>query len=121
MDMQQMMQQLQARMGAWGKEMNANQETAEANAKANQEDLLARMEEMDAKMDANQSKATKQEEMLAEISTSRDTKLNEIREEITSGQAEMRSVFDEWLMDLKDGGKRRPPAKKRRTLSPIHE
>jgi hypothetical protein len=40
----------------------------EANAKANKEDLLARMEEMDAKMDTNQVKADcKQEEMLARM------------------------------------------------------
>jgi hypothetical protein len=31
--------------------------------------------------------------------------LKEMREEIKSGQAEMRSTLDEWLMDLKDGRK----------------
>jgi hypothetical protein len=33
------------------------------------------------------------------------TNLNKMREEIKSGQAETRSTFDEWLMDLKDGRK----------------
>jgi hypothetical protein len=90
--MQQMLQKLRARMDVWGKEMNINQEKTEANAKVNQEDWLARMKEMDAKMDANQVKADgKLEEMLARI-----------REEIKSGQAEMTSTLDEWLMDLKD-------------------
>jgi hypothetical protein len=42
----------------------------EANTKANQEEILARM-----------------------------------REDIISGQAEMRSIFDPWLTDLKDGRK----------------
>jgi hypothetical protein len=41
--MQQMIQQLLTRMDAWGKEVNTNQEKAEANAKANQKDLLAIM------------------------------------------------------------------------------
>jgi hypothetical protein len=46
-------------------------------------------------MDANQAKADgKQEEMLARM-----------REEIKSGQAEMRSTLDEWLMNLKNGRK----------------
>jgi hypothetical protein len=55
--------------------------------------LLARMQEMDAKMDTNQAKATKQEEMLTEISTRMDANLNEVQEDIKSGQAEMRSTI----------------------------
>jgi hypothetical protein len=94
--MQQMLQQLLAM-----------QEMAEANAKANQEDLLARME---AKIDVNQVKAAKQEEMLVKMNAKMD-----------GNQAEMRSMLDEWLMGLKDGGKRQPPATKRQRLNPIQE
>jgi hypothetical protein len=46
------------------------------------------MAEMNPKMDG------KQEEML-----------DRIREHIKSGQAEIRSTLDEWLMDLRDGQK----------------
>jgi chromosome segregation ATPase len=100
--MQQMMQQLLA-----------NQEKAEANAKANQEDLLARIE---AKMDANQAKAAKQEEMLAEISARMDantkeinatqermnTNLKDLKEDIKSSQAEMRSIICAFQSELKE-------------------
>jgi hypothetical protein len=41
MDMQQMMQQLLARMDAWGKEMNTNQQKLKATAKANREQMMA--------------------------------------------------------------------------------
>jgi hypothetical protein len=47
------------------------------------------MKEMDAKMDTNRAKATKQEEILAEISARMDTNLNDMREDIKSGQAEI--------------------------------
>jgi hypothetical protein len=39
MDMQQKMQQLLARMDAWGKEMNTNQEKVEADRKEDREAL----------------------------------------------------------------------------------
>jgi hypothetical protein len=56
-------------------------------------------------MDINQVKATKQEEIPAEISARIDTDLNEMQEDIKSGHAEIRSTRDEWLVDLKDGRK----------------
>jgi hypothetical protein len=56
---------------------------------------------MEAKMDANQAKAAKQEEMLAEISARMDTSLHEMREEIKSGQAEMRSTICAFRSELK--------------------
>jgi tRNA C32,U32 (ribose-2'-O)-methylase TrmJ len=59
-----------------------------AKAKANQEDMLAKME---TKMDAIQAKADdKQEKMLARM-----------REDIKSGQAEMRSTVCAILSELK--------------------
>jgi hypothetical protein len=61
--------------------------------------------EMDAKMDTKQVKVTKQEDMLAEISARIYTNLNDMRDDIKSGQAEIRSTLDEWLMDMKDGRK----------------
>jgi hypothetical protein len=104
MEKQRLLETL-ARMEA---KMNSNHEKAEADRIADrecmkqmmartddQEDLKRMMKEMDAKMDGNQTKANgKQEEMLARI-----------REKIESAQAEMRSIRDEWLMDLKDGQK----------------
>jgi hypothetical protein len=75
----------------------AMQEKAEADREC--------MKRMNAKMDTNQAKATKQEEMQAEISARLDTNLKEMREEIKSGQAEIRCTLDEWLMNLKDGRK----------------
>jgi hypothetical protein len=58
----------------------------ETNGKKDQDVLRGMMEEMNAKADG------KQEEMLSTM-----------RADIKSGQAEMRSTLDEWLMDLKDG------------------
>jgi hypothetical protein len=55
---------------------------------ADRECMKQMMAEMNAKTDG------KQEEMLARM-----------REDIKSGQAEMRSTLDVWLMDLKDGRK----------------
>jgi hypothetical protein len=57
--------------------------------------LLARMEELNAKMGTNQAKVTKQEKMLAEISARMNTNLNEMQEDIKSDLAEMRSALDE--------------------------
>jgi hypothetical protein len=50
----------------------ANREGRKAERKADQENLKRMMEEMNA----NESKATEQEEMLAEISARMDTNLN---------------------------------------------
>jgi hypothetical protein len=58
--------------------MKADRKFDQAKADADREQLLVRME---AKMDANQ----------AGISVRMDTNLNEMRKEILSGQAEMRS------------------------------
>jgi hypothetical protein len=75
MDIQQMTQQLLARMDAdrevWKADRIVDREYMKhmnAELKADQEDLKRMMEEINAKMDTNQAKATKQEEMLAEIS-----------------------------------------------------
>jgi hypothetical protein len=72
-------------------EMNANQEKAEASMSASMksnQDLLARLE---ARIETNRGKDGED--------------LKEMREEIKSDQAEMRSTLDEWLTDLKDGRK----------------
>jgi hypothetical protein len=61
--------------------------------------------EMNAKMDANQEKATRLEEILAQMSAKMDTHLKKMREEFKPDQAEMRSILDAWLTDLKDGRK----------------
>jgi hypothetical protein len=77
MDMQQMMQQLLARMDANTKEINA-------------------------KMDANQAKTTKQEETLAEISAIMNTNLKDLKEDIKLSQAEMRSTICAFWSELKE-------------------
>jgi hypothetical protein len=71
MEMEQMMECLLARMD----EMNTN-------AKANQEDLLARM-------DSNQAKATKQEEMLAKLNAKMDANLVVIKSTINAFKEKM--------------------------------
>jgi hypothetical protein len=76
----------------------ANQEKAEAERKADREALNG----INAKMDANQAKAAKQEEMLAEMSGTMHTDLNEMREEIKSGQAKMRSIIFIFRSELKE-------------------
>jgi hypothetical protein len=63
----------------------------ETNKERDREDLLARLE---AKKDANQTKTDDYQERI-------DVNLTEMREEIKSGQAEMRSILDEWLMARK--------------------
>jgi hypothetical protein len=45
-------------------------------------------------LDTNQAKATKQQEILAQISAIMDKNLNEMWEDIKSSQAEMRSTLD---------------------------
>jgi hypothetical protein len=106
--MQQMLQQLVAHQGKANvdlEQMKADRIADQEERKADQDDLKGMMEEMNAKMDINQAKATKQEEIPAEISARMDTNPNEMGEEIKSGQAQMRSTLDEWLMDMKDGRK----------------
>jgi hypothetical protein len=77
MEMQQMMELLLARM--------------DANTKANQEDLLAKIEAMDA----NQAKT--------------DTRLKELKEDIKTNQVKAdknlkeRSIINAWIVDMKDG------------------
>jgi NurA-like 5'-3' nuclease len=95
MDMQQMLELLLA-----------NQKKAETKRESDPEQMMAGMnantKEMKAKMDANQVKATKQEEMLAEIRARMDTNLKEMKEDITSGQAEMRSTICAFWSVLKE-------------------
>jgi hypothetical protein len=74
----------------------------ETNRGKDREDLKGIMEEMDAKMDTNQAKATKQEEILVEISARMDTNRNEMREGIKSSQAEMRSTVCAIRSELKE-------------------
>jgi hypothetical protein len=81
MDAQQILEIL-ARME---EEMNAGQEQIMADRTAERE----YMKQIIARTDENQ-----------EIM---DTNLKDMREEIKSGQAEMRSILDAWLTDLKDG------------------
>jgi DNA anti-recombination protein RmuC len=71
-------------------EITADRKSDQAKIDADREQMLARM---DAKMDANKAKATKKEEMLAEISARMETNLNEICEEIKSGQVEKIHTF----------------------------
>jgi hypothetical protein len=72
------------------------------NNAADMQQPLARMEKINTKMGANQAKVDgKQKEMLARM-----------REDIKSGEAEMRTTLDEWLMDLTDGRKETSPAEK---------
>jgi hypothetical protein len=101
--MQQVLQQLLARLDAWGKEMNTNQEKAEANAKANQ-DLLARME---AKMETKRERDRDNlKGMMAETNTKMDGKQEEMlarmREDIESGQAEMKSTICAFQSELEE-------------------
>jgi hypothetical protein len=66
--------------------VNTMQEKADADTKAYKEDLLARMDaytkEMNAKMETNQAKATKEEEMLADISAKMNVNLRVLKEGI---------------------------------------
>jgi hypothetical protein len=59
--------------------------------------------------------------MEANTEANQEEKLGRMQENIKSGQAEMRSILDAWVTDLKDGQKRRQPAKKRQRLNPIQE
>jgi hypothetical protein len=74
------MQEITARMDASQTDRKANQGRLEARIKTkrgkDREDLKGMIEEMNDKMDTNQAKATKQEQMLAEISTRMDTNRN---------------------------------------------
>jgi hypothetical protein len=133
MEAQQMMEVLLARMNASMKEhmqemaarMGANRAEMKADRKADKEYMLAEMStsmksnqdllaRLEVKIDANRTKTDNTQERM-------DVNLKEMREEIKSGQAEMRSTLDVWLMDLKDGRKETTPATKRQRLSLIQE
>jgi hypothetical protein len=80
------MPKIDAETGAiQGKTKAIRDKRMKANRESNQEELKGIMEGMNAKTDG------KQEEILARV-----------REEFKSGQAEMISTLDEWLMGLKD-------------------
>jgi uncharacterized protein YhaN len=64
--------------------------------------IFANTKEMNTKMDANQAKATKQEEMLAEISARMNADLKDLKEDIKSSQAEMRSAICAIWSELKE-------------------
>jgi hypothetical protein len=73
---------------------------------ANQTEINTRKDtnskEKEVKMDGNQAKAAKQEEILAQRSARMDKNLNEMREEIKSGQAEIRSTICAFRSELKE-------------------
>jgi hypothetical protein len=78
MEMQQMMERLLAKM-------DANQPEMRANRKANQ-DILVRME-------ANRER-------------DREKNLKDLKEDIKSSQADVRSILNAWITDIKDARKR---------------
>jgi hypothetical protein len=110
METQQMMELLLARMDANTK---TNQEhmkeimesqigslvsRMEADRKTNQEEIRASLEQMASlvsQIEANYAKT--------------DVNLQEMREEITSGQAKMRSIVNAWKADMKDDRKETMP------------
>jgi hypothetical protein len=74
----------------------AEQATLEGRIETNMEkhrgDLKEITEDMNVKMNIGQANVTMQEEMLAEIRAKMNINLNEMREDIKSSQAEMRST-----------------------------
>jgi hypothetical protein len=61
--------------------------------------ILEMLAKLNAKIDANQAKAE------ANTKANQAEILARMREDIKSGQAEMRSILDAWLTNLKDGRK----------------
>jgi hypothetical protein len=103
-------QQILEMLKAMQEKADAGRNADQRNEKANKEGMLAKFnvkmcenqERMEAKMDANQTKPAKQEEMLAEIIAKMDTNLNEMREDIKSSQAEMRSTIYAFRSELEE-------------------
>jgi hypothetical protein len=70
------------------------------NTKANQEDLPARME---AKIYAHTETDGKHvQQMMARMDTNQERMIASLREEIQSGQVEMRPIVDDWIADTMD-------------------
>jgi hypothetical protein len=114
---QQMMELLLARINASMKEhiqeMKADRKANQAKANANQEDMLTRMEETNAnqeKVEGSTSTSMRSNQDLlsrleARIETNREKDqedLKEMREEIKSGQAEMRSTIRLFRSELNE-------------------
>jgi DNA repair exonuclease SbcCD ATPase subunit len=105
MEKEQTMQQIIEMLA----EIKADRKADQANAKSNKEAMLVKFkakidenqERMEAKMDANQAKAAKQEEMLAEISARMNANLKDLKEDIKSGQVQMRSTICAFRSQLK--------------------
>jgi hypothetical protein len=68
--------------------MKAYQEKADAD-QGQMKEIRAGQEQMMARMDTNQAKV--------------DNDIRKIREEIQSGQAEMRSIINAWIVEMKYG------------------
>jgi hypothetical protein len=71
----------------------------DANTKANQE----------IKADEEQMKETMERQigsLVSRMEADRKTNRDELREEIKSGQAEMKSIVNAWIQDMKDGRKK---------------
>jgi hypothetical protein len=84
--MQQMMQRLLTRMDAWRKEMNANQESAGADRKADCEAL----NKMSASIKSNQDLLAK---MKARIKTNRETDRKERKAERMADQEDLKMMM----------------------------
>jgi hypothetical protein len=97
-----------------GEGTNSTADTGNAESNAGKD--RRNQERMEAKLGANQSKAAKQEEMLAEISTRMDANtkemnatqermnanLKDLKEDIKSSQVEMRSTICAFRSELKE-------------------
>jgi hypothetical protein len=71
------------------------------------------MERLLAKMDANQAERKADQEILARTEANResdreqvDANLKDLKEDITSRQAEMRSIVNAWITDITDARKK---------------
>jgi hypothetical protein len=84
MDMKQVMQQLLARMDAWGKEINESQEKAETKAEANHKEMMAKI---DAETKVILAKTKAMRDMRME--TNRESDLEEPKRVMTEMNAKM--------------------------------
>jgi DNA anti-recombination protein RmuC len=103
------MKQMIERLLAWQEEMKAKTDADRTEMLAK---ISARMDENTKETNAN-TKAI-QERMEADKQSDREEQkemMKATKEDIKSRQAEMRSIVDAWMTDIKDGQKRRPPAK----------
>jgi hypothetical protein len=113
MKMEQMMERLLAKIDT---RMDANTKTMQEKMDATQERMESQISsivsgmEADRKSDWEEIRAgqEKMASLLSRIEANQvkmDVNLNEIREEIKSGQREMKSIVNAWIADMKDGRK----------------